>query len=75
MELKIKINYKQILQLVQQLPKRDREKLSVVLQSEIEADKSAKSLQEIILNAPTWTEADFRAYNEARGHINQSRIA
>jgi hypothetical protein len=75
MELRIDINYNQILRLIRQLPKKDIKKLTNTLQSEIAADKSTKSLQWLILHAPTWTDSDLNDYNEARIHINKSRIA
>ena len=75
MELKVDINYNQILKLIRQLPKRDIKKLTNTLQSEIVADKSTRSLQKLILQAPTWTDSDLNGYSEARIHINKSRIA
>jgi hypothetical protein len=75
MELRVDINYNQILRMIRQLPKRDIKKLTNTLQSEIAADKSTKSLQKLILQAPTWTDSDVNDYNAARIHINKSRIA
>jgi hypothetical protein len=75
MELKVDINYNQILRLIRQLPKRDIKKLTNTLQSEIVAEKSTKSLQKLNLQAPTWTDSDLNDYNEVRMHINKSRIA
>jgi len=62
MELKVDINYNQILRLIRQLPKRDIKKLTNTLQSEITADKSTRSLQKLILQAPTWTDSDLNDY-------------
>jgi hypothetical protein len=75
MELRLDINYNQILRMIRQLPKKDIKKLTNTLQSEIAVDKSTRSLQKMILQAPTWTDSDLNAYNEARVHINKSRIA
>ena len=75
MELRVDINYNQILRLIRQLPKKDIKKLTNTLQSEIAADKSTRSLQKLILQAPTWTDSDLNDYNEVRIHINKSRIA
>jgi hypothetical protein len=44
--------------------------LTVTLQSEIESGKSSKSLQKIILDAPTWTDAELQDYHEARACFN-----
>ncbi len=75
MELSINLEFNQLLKLIHQLPKKDIERLSVVLQSEVTASKPVSSLQELILNAPTWTDAELQDYNEVRTHLNQSRIA
>jgi hypothetical protein len=75
MELSINLEFNQLLKLIHQLPQKDIERLSVVLQSEVSASKSSKSLQKMILDAPTWTDAELHNYDEARTHINQSRIA
>jgi hypothetical protein len=75
MELRIEIGYDQILKLIHQLPKREIERLTNTLQEEIESKKSSKTIREMILNAPTWTDSDLNEYNEARDHLNKSRIA
>jgi hypothetical protein len=75
MELKINLEFNQILKLIHQLPQKDIERLSVVLQSEVSASKSTSSLQKMILDAPTWTDAELHDFNDARVHLNQSRIA
>ena len=75
MESRADISYNQILNLIRQLPKRDIKKLSYTLQSEILAEKSTTSLQDLILQAPTWTDSDYDAYKDARVHLNNSRIA
>jgi hypothetical protein len=70
MELRINIDYTQILALIQQLPKRDIERLAITLQSEISTKKTTKSLKELILKAPTWSDSDFKDYQEVRNFIN-----
>ncbi|MCD4788465.1 MAG: hypothetical protein K8R37_00585 [Bacteroidales bacterium] len=75
MELRVNIDYKQILGLIYQLPKRDIEKLTITLQSEILSKKPTRSIQELILNAPTWSDSDYHDYQKARSYINKSRIA
>jgi len=75
MDSGINIDYNQILNLIHQLPKKEIERLTLTLQSEIESGKSGKLLQKMILNAPTWTDEELRDYQEARAHLNQSRIA
>lgn len=75
MELRVNISYNQILKLIRQLPKRDIEKLTNTLQSEIASEKSTKSIQKLLLQAPTWNNSDLKEYKIARNHINKSRIA
>lgn len=75
MELKLNIDYNQILGLIHQLPEKEIKKLAITLQSEIVSKKSSIRIQEIILSAPTWTDSDLSDYNEARVFINKSRIA
>jgi len=75
MELRLDLEFNQLLKLIHQLPKKDIERLSVVLQSEVSASKSSSALQKLILDAPTWSDAELHEYEEARAHLNQSRIA
>ena len=75
MELRIDLEFNQILKLIHQLPKKEIERLTITLQSEISANKSASTLQKMILDAPTWSDAELHEYEEARTHLNQSRIA
>ena len=75
MELRIKIDYNQIVKLIHQLPKTEIERLANSLQSELETPQSSDAIKELILNAPTWTDSEFDHFNEARAHINKSRIA
>jgi len=75
MELSLDISYNQILRLVRQLPQKEIVKLANALQSEISTEKSVESIQNLILQAPTWTDSDLKDYNQARIHINKSRIA
>lgn len=75
MELTIKIEYSQILKLIHQLPKKDFEKLANTLQMDLVSKKSAKNIQELILQAPTWTKSDLVDFQEVRTSMNKSRIA
>jgi len=68
MELRIDLDYNQILGLIHQLPKREIERLTHTLQSEISLKKPSVDLQEMILNAPTWTDLEFEVFNHARVH-------
>ncbi len=75
MELSVNINYNQILRLIRQLPRKDIEKLTETLQREISAEKTGKSLEQLILQAPTWTDSELKEYEQARSHINKSRVS
>ncbi len=75
MELKIKIGYKQILGLISQLPKKEKEKIASILQSEITSSVASSFPTQLLLDAPTWNVSDFIIYKEARNHINNSRVA
>lgn len=75
MELKINIDYNQILRLIHQLPEKEINKLAVTLNSEITLKKTSQSVQELILKAPTWTDSDFNNYTKARNHFDNSRLA
>jgi len=75
MELNLDITYNQILRLVRQLPQKDIVKLANALQSEISKEKSVESIHKLILQAPTWTDSELKDYDQARIHINKSRIA
>jgi hypothetical protein len=70
-----RVDYNQILKMIHQLPPREIEMLTQTLQMEMTTKQSSESLQKIILDAPTWTDSDIHDYEEARKHINKSRIA
>ncbi len=74
MEIKLNLNYKQLLELVLQLPKKEKEKLVSEIQSEMAEKKPSEKnkWQKIILEAPTWSEEQFKSYQSAREHINNS---
>jgi len=63
MELTIKIDYDQLLNLIYRLPKKDIEKLALTLQKELFAKKSVENIQDLILHAPTWKKSDLKLLN------------
>lgn len=75
METNYKISYNQIISLVHKLSYKDKKKLALAIQSEVESQKVPSKLQELILKAPVWTDNDYQAYIEARNYLNKSRIA
>jgi len=76
MEPKVNIDYNQILDLIQQLPTQDLEKLTSALQTGLTQKKEvAKSkLIDLILSSPTWSDNDYSDYVEAREQVNSTRL-
>ena len=78
MEPNISIGYSQVFELVCQLPEKDIQKLLKQLQIKIKRTvkqiEKPTPIQELILQAPTWTDKEYNDYLEARKHINQSRL-
>jgi len=81
MELKLNIEYPQVLELVEQLPEKDVRKLAIYIQSKFAISakewirpQNRTPIQELITQAPTWTDEEYSDYLEARHHINQSRL-
>jgi len=75
MELKINIDYNQILKLIYQLPESEIKRLISTLQTDVLTKRKLNSIQELLLEGPTWTESDIEDYQNARNFINKSRIA
>lgn len=76
MELRLNLNYNQILRLIHQLPDKDKERLASTLQSELYSKKTTTigKIQNLILEAPTWNEEQLSDYQTAREHIKKSRL-
>ena len=75
MELKIKIGYRQVFELVNQLSDRDIQKLVKKIQDKSKTVNTERvSIQELILKSPTWTDKEYDNYLEIRNHINQSKL-
>ena len=81
MELKINVGYSQVLELVGQLPEGDIQKLARYIQNKFAISAKERispqkrtPVQELIMQAPTWTDEEYNDYLEARQHINQSRL-
>jgi hypothetical protein len=81
MELKINIGYPQVMELVGQLPERDIQKLAKRIRNKYVLSAKTRivnqrhtSIQELIMQAPTWTDEEYNNYIETRKHINQSRL-
>ena len=75
MELKINIGYTQVLELVDQLPEKDVQKLMKQIRGKFDRpDKERIPIHELIMQAPTWTDEEYGNYLEIRKHINKSRL-
>jgi hypothetical protein len=66
MELNINLNYNQILKLIYQLPESEIKRLAKTLQTDVLTKKKINSIQELLLDGPTWTESDIEDYQSAR---------
>ncbi|WP_373492652.1 hypothetical protein [Aquiflexum sp.] len=77
MELTMDIKFEQLVEIVSQLPEDMKTKLfeSVDQKVKIKRSASKEDFQKLILKAPTWTDEQIEAYQNARKHINLSRIA
>ncbi|MEK6479595.1 hypothetical protein WJR50_18765 [Catalinimonas sp. 4WD22] len=76
MEIKVNIEYDQILELIQQLPEEKLTELIETLQDELKVKKlsSKEKLKQLILEAPSWTEQQLKDFQETRDSINSSRL-
>ena len=74
MELKINIEYSQVLKLVKQLSKKEIYKLLEDIQSgndfEIKT-QTTSSFQKLLKNGPTWTDEQYNSFLEGRDHFNK----
>lgn len=77
MEFKVNLEYNQLLKLIQQLPQEKLEKLTKTLQTELQVKKtsSKNKIKQLVLDAPTWSDEQFKDFQEARDFINSSRLA
>jgi phage terminase small subunit len=76
MELTMDIKFEQLVEIISQLPEDLKEKLieSVNQKEKTKKSTSKEDFQKLILKAPTWTDEQIEAYQNARKHINLSRI-
>jgi tetrahydromethanopterin S-methyltransferase subunit A len=74
MDLSGNLRYNQILELIHQLPVEEIEMLVKELQSEVSTKETSYEIDELISNAPTWSESDYDDYKNARNLFNNSRI-
>jgi len=76
MELKIKIGYKEILELVKQLPNNQLTKLRAELDNVLVEEKSNKDiseLQELLLSGPVMSDEQYDNFKKNRQHFGSWR--
>ncbi len=76
MELKVNIDYQQVLDIVRQLPVNQVAKLLVDSKNILEKEKAKEdisSFQNFLLSAPTMTDAQYDHFLENRKMFNQWR--
>lgn len=66
-------DYDQLLEQIHRLPQNDFERLVQTLSHEIQSNKSdsGKSIQSLLLKAPTWSNEQWEAYQGNLSHFRQ----
>ncbi|MFZ4412872.1 MAG: hypothetical protein ACOYOV_07300 [Bacteroidales bacterium] len=76
MEIKVNIGYREILELIFQLPEKDIQKLMKTIQKK-ENQKQVKTttidFQKLLLQAPTWSDKEYSDFLEGEKHFKQFR--
>lgn len=62
MEVKINIELNQLMAMVKQLPQHAVELLLSRIQTEMAQKPDSKKMQDLLKNAPTWSDDDMRAF-------------
>lgn len=76
MEIKVDIGYKQIIKLIKQMPASQLARLKAELDDKFLARKSKKEisdLQQLLLDAPVMTNAQYQSFLENRKRFSQWR--
>ncbi len=74
MELKLDIGIEQLVELIRQLPARQRAKLEAALNESKTAPRTKdKTFEELLLSGPTLTKTELERIAEAREAINKWR--
>ena len=80
MEIKINIGYPQVLEMIEQLSEKDIQKIAIYIQNKYIISTTEwirpqhTSIQDLIMQAPTWTDEEYNNYLEVRNHVNQSGL-
>ena len=74
----INIGYNQVLDMIYQMPKNDIKRLLKKLQSEFSISRSKAidktEWQQLLLQAPTWTDEEYNDYLAAKKEFKQLKI-
>lgn len=76
MELKLNLEYSDILELIKQLPENQLVKLKSELESQIQKSEngvSSNSLQELLLQGPTMSDEEYEEFLNNRKHFSKWR--
>ena len=76
MELRLNINYEQLLNIIKQLPAPQIEKLKAELNkkgSQEQSKKASSDFQNFLLNGPVMSDEQYDAFVENRERMNQWR--
>lgn len=71
MNLNIEIGFEQLLQMVMQLPAKQRKILLDTIQNAEVQPPSPNNLQTLLLNGPVWSEEEYRQVLKTREQLNQ----
>jgi hypothetical protein len=73
-ELKVDIGLTQLMELIRQLPLRDKKRIRAMLDASPNAkDASKDDIEEFLLSAPTFSDEQLELIREAREGINKWR--
>lgn len=75
MELKLQIEFNQLLNIIKQLSPAKKHKLKVELNQDTHniKEKGSSSLQNLLLHGPIMKDSEYKAYKEIRKKFNQWR--
>jgi hypothetical protein len=72
MEIKLKLDFNQILMLIHQLSISEKRKIATQLQVDLDRkQKSGNDLQRFLLKGPTWTDKEYKEFQKRRKQVNK----
>lgn len=75
MEMRIDLNYRDIIKLIKQLPDEQFDRLSEYIRSKGKKKSSSNEnqLKELLMSSPTWSDEDYNYYLEKKEHLKRFR--